>query len=89
MYKGLIPTRDTDQFGVAFAYGDYSSSKERADERRNRPVQTYEGVVEFSYRVQLNKWAYVQPDLQYIIRPDGTGLTQNATVLGFQLGVIF
>ena len=89
VYKGLIPTRDTDQFGVAFAYGDYSSSKERADERRNRPVQTYEGVVEFSYRVQLNKWAYVQPDLQYIIRPDGTGLTQNATVLGFQLGVIF
>ena len=48
-----------------------------------------EGVLEFSYRIQVNKWAYVQPDLQYIIRPGGTGLTQNATVLGFQLGVTF
>jgi len=63
--------------------------KQLADERRGRPTQSYEGVIEFSYRVQFNKWAYVQPDLQYIIRPGGTGLTQNATVLGFQLGVTF
>ncbi|MEI6338134.1 MAG: carbohydrate porin [Verrucomicrobiota bacterium] len=89
VYKGLIPTRDADQFGIAFVYGDYSDSKELADERNGLPIQTYEGVIEFSYRVQLNKWAYVQPDLQYIIRPKGTGLTQNATVLGFQLGVTF
>ena len=89
VYKGLIPTRDNDQFGIAFAYGDYSSSKQEADARRGRPIQTYEGVLEFSYRVQLNKWAYVQPDLQYIVRPNGNGLTQNATVLGFQVGVTF
>ena len=89
VYKGLIPTRDADQFGVAFGYGEYSYYKQLADERRGRAIQTFEGVVEFSYRVQLNKWAYVQPDLQYIIRPNGTGLTQNATVLGFQLGVTF
>ena len=89
VYKGLIPTRDADQFGVAFAYGNYSYDKQLADERRGRPTQSYEGVIEFSYRVQLNKWAYMQPDLQYIIRPGGAGLTQNATVLGFQLGVTF
>lgn len=89
VYKGLIPTRDADQFGIAFAYGNYSYYKQLADERRGRAIQTYEGVVEFSYRIQVNKWAYVQPDLQYIIRPGGTGLTQNATVLGFQVGVTF
>jgi len=89
VYKGLIPTRDDDQFGIAFAYGDYSSDKQQLDASRGRPIQTYEGVLEFSYRVQLNKWAYVQPDLQYIVRPNGTGLTQNATVLGFQIGVTF
>jgi porin len=89
VYKGLIPTRDDDRFGVGFAYGNYSYYKQLSDERRGRPIQTYEGVVEFSYRIQVNKWAYVQPDLQYIIRPGGTGLTQNATVLGFQVGVTF
>ncbi len=89
VYKGLIPTRDADQFGIAFAYGNYSYYKQLSDERRGRPIQTFEGVVEFSYRIQVNKWAYVQPDLQYIIRPGGTGLTQNATVLGFQVGVTF
>lgn len=89
VYKGLLPTRDHDQFGIAFAFGDYSEDKQEADFRRGRPVQSYEGVLEFSYRIQLTKWAYVQPDLQYIVRPNGTGLTQNATVLGFQVGVTF
>jgi porin len=40
-------------------------------------------------RIQVNKWFYAQPVLQYIIRPNGTGLVENATVLGFQLGVLF
>ena len=46
-------------------------------------------MLEFDYRIQVNKWFYAQPLLQYIIRPNGTGLVENATVLGFQLGVIF
>jgi porin len=89
VYKGLIPTRDHDQLGVAFAYGTYSHFKELADERRGRTPQIYEAVLEFDYRIQVNKWFYAQPVLQYIIRPNGTGLVANATILGFQLGVIF
>lgn len=89
VYKGLIPSRDADQVGVALAYGSYSFDKQVVDEGRGRPVQTYEGVLEFDYRVQLNKWASVQPSLQYILRPGAAGLTPNATVLGFQAGVTF
>lgn len=89
VYKGLIPGRDNDQAGVALACGNYSSYKQIADENKGRPVQKYEGVLEFSYRVQINKWACVQPDLQYIIRPGANGLAPNATVLGFQAGVTF
>jgi carbohydrate-selective porin OprB len=89
IYKGLIPTRDHDQLGVAFAYGNYSYYKQIADEEAGKAVQSYEGVLEFDYRVQVNKWAYVQPTLQYIIRPNGTGLVPNATVIGMQLGVTF
>lgn len=89
VYKGLIPGRDSDQTGVALAYGNYSADKQGMDEISGRPVQEYEGVLEFDYRIQITKWAYVQPSLQYIIRPGANGLTPNATVLGFQAGVVF
>lgn len=90
VYTGLIPTRDEDKLGVAFAYGNYSYYK--IVEENNEGVgvhQTYEGVIEANYRLQVNKWAYFQPNLQYIIRPDGNGLTQNAFVLGFSFGTVF
>jgi len=89
VYKGLIPGRDDDQAGVALAFGDYSSSKQIVDENSGKPVQTYEGVLEFDYRLQINKWAYVQPTLQYIIQPGATSLLSNATVIGFQTGITF
>ena len=40
--------------------------------------QTYEAVLELDYRPQLAKFAYVQPFLKYLTRPNGTGLVQNA-----------
>lgn len=90
IYKGLIPHRDNDQLGVALAYGNYSYDKIVAENNRDIDVhQTYEAVLEFDYRVQITQWAYAQPLLQYIIRPSGTGLVQNDTILGLQLGVIF
>lgn len=89
IYKGLIPTRDRDQAGIAFAYGNYSYYKQLADQRNGRPIQTYEAVLEFDYRFQVNKWAYIQPVSQYIIRPNSTGLVNNDWILGFQLGVTF
>ena len=41
------------------------------------------------YRIQLNRLFYVQPDVQYIIQPGGTGSIPNALVLGMQIGVTF
>jgi porin len=89
VYKGLIPTRDKDQLGVAFAYGNYSYAKLQADEAAGRPQQTFEAVLELDYRVQLNAFTYVQPYLQYIMRPNGAGAVANATILGLQMGVTF
>lgn len=90
IYKGLIPTRDKDQLGFAIAYGNYSFDKIQAEGDRGVGVhQTYEGVLEWDYRIQVNDWSYVQPVVQYIFRPNGNGLVKNATVIGFQLGVLF
>jgi len=90
VYEGLIPTRDRDQAGIAFAFGDYSPDQiDAAHEAGNQIVDTYEGVLEFEYRVQVNKWAFVQPFAQYVIRPGGDGQVANATVLGVHFGVTF
>lgn len=90
VYEGLIPTRDKDQAGLALAFGDYSYYQILADREEGRQiVDTFEGVLEAEYRVQVNKWSFVQPFLQYVIRPGGDGQVANATVLGVHFGVTF
>ncbi len=69
VYKGLIPTRDQDQLGVAFAYGNYSYYKQLADERRGRATQVYEAVL----GVRLS-----HPGQQVVLRPAGASIHHSA-----------
>ncbi len=46
-----------------------------------------EKVLEVGHRFQVTKWSYIQPDLQYVIDPGGTGDIPNAVVIGAQMGV--
>lgn len=95
VYKGLIPGRDQDYAGFAVVYGKYSDKldpsitqstefKLEADTMRPKDFET---VLEWMYKVQITEWLNIQPDVQYIINPGGTGNIKNALVLGFQLGV--
>lgn len=83
-YKGLIPTRDNDVLGVAFAYGHLSNNPQGNDGRSN---PGYEMVFETTYQIKLAPWLSIQPDLQYVI-PSGTDIG-NALVLGAQAIVSF
>jgi porin len=49
----------------------------------------YELVIEAGYRIQFTKFASIQPDVQYIVNPGGTGRIPNALVLGAQIGITF
>lgn len=90
VYKGLIPTRDYDQFGAVIGYGNYSYDKIQSENMAGISThQTYEAVIEVDYRLQVNRWMYVQPFWQYIIRPNGTGQTGNLNILGLQMAVNF
>jgi carbohydrate-selective porin OprB len=53
----------------------------------NQP--NYSIVLEWDYRLQINKWTYFQPFVQYFIRPNGTGAVKNAAILGFAYAVTF
>ena len=45
-------------------------------------VQTDESVIEVDYGAQLAPWLMLRPNLQYIIRPGGTGAIPDALVFG-------
>jgi porin len=79
VYRGLIPGRDNDTTSWGFAYGQFSNSLN----------ETYEMVLELTHNFQLTPWLSIQPDLQYIIRPGGTGNISDAFVLGGQIVVDF
>ncbi len=86
VYKGLIPTRDDDQIGVSFAYGSFSEDEQIRDRNRGSNPREYEAVLEATYRFQINRFTYVQPDIQYVINPGGRGIYGNATIIGAQFG---
>ncbi|HOX09094.1 MAG TPA: carbohydrate porin [Candidatus Omnitrophota bacterium] len=80
-YKGLIHGRDKDIAALGFAYGNWSD---------DFPGDlSHEAMIDLSYKIQINGWMYLQPDLQYIFRPGGSGDIDNALVLGTRLGITF
>lgn len=84
-YKGLIPLRDDDftTFGVVFGkFSDQVSGPIGGD-------ADYELVFECGYKIQLTKFAFFQPNIQWVINPGGAHNIPNALVLGAQMGVTF
>jgi porin len=87
VYQSPFDSRENDAAGVAFIYGSFSNTQREAQRINNPTLQTqnFETVFELFYLVQATNWLKVQPDLQYIINPDGTGDIPNATVIGAQV----
>ncbi|HET6406924.1 MAG TPA: carbohydrate porin, partial [Chthoniobacteraceae bacterium] len=89
VYKGLIQGRDEDRTTLGVIYGRFSSDYAGTVKATTGGDPRYELVVEAGHRIQLTKFAYVQPDIQWIVRPGGTGQIPNALVVGAQFGVTF
>ena len=89
IYKGLVPGRDSDMSAFEFVYAKYSDDLKRSQQDINASTQKYELVFEFTHKINITKWVYVQPDLQYIIQAGGAGNIDDALVIGFQFGTVF
>lgn len=89
IFQGLLPGRTQDQFLCTWMTGGFSSSYADAQELAGQPRPTAETALDFSYVINLTPNVFVQPDIQYIIQPNGVGTTQNALVLGVQVGCNF
>ena len=89
-YKGLIPGRDCDIAGIGLAYGRWSRQLNKYHSDAGAEKQTFETIVEATYKIAINKWLYFQPDIQYIINPNGGNQnTGNALVTGARIGITF
>jgi porin len=102
VYKGLIPGRPDDKIGIAAAYARIGDNARNLDRDTGffggdpfYPVRSSEAMVEVTYQAKLTPWWTLQPDLQYIIRPNGGVLNgdgsvrQNAWVVGLRSVVSF
>ena len=88
-YKGLIPTRNDDTFGIAFACGRLTDGASRTLRDEGPRGVGGEMVLEVSYQCQASPWLTVQPDLQYIINPGATRDDSNALVIGARASITF
>lgn len=89
IYQGPLPTRSEDSAIFGLAYGNFSDDYGRSGQAYDGEAVSFEMALEWAYRIQLNDFFYIQPDVQYIVRPGGTGSIPNAFVLGAQIGVSF
>jgi porin len=89
VYRGAIPGRNQDITMLGMAYGNFSDDYADTVAATGAGSPSYEVALEAGYRFQITRFAYVQPNLQWIINPGGTGEIPNALVLGAQMNVTF
>ena len=93
--RGIFASLPTDVAGFGVVFGEFSSDLRGAEEREQLliptvGVQSHETALEWTYRFNFREGAlFLQPDVQYVIRPGGTGQLANAIVLGCQIGMNF
>jgi porin len=81
--------------GFGIFYGRFNSDL-RSAERLAQSLDPTAGIkqeetaLEWNYTFRFKNGAFFfEPDLQYIIRPGGTGNIPNAFVVGAQVGINF
>ena len=95
LVRGLFASRPTDVGGFGVVFGRFSEDLQDSQRRARQVdatvgVQKHEIALELTYRLRCYGDAlFFQPDLQYIIRPGGTGKIADALVAGFQAGINF
>lgn len=70
-YKGFSKKRTDDVMGLAVAYFGIDDAAIK-----------HETAIELTYKLQLNEHLYLQPDIQYIINPAGTGVKLDNALVG-------
>ena len=87
VYEGLLPQRVQDVLGLFFIWGGFSSDLRDAQRESGQQPMTDETILELNYTYNHTSWLHIQPGIQGVIRPNGTGQTSDALVLSLQVTV--
>lgn len=82
--SGLIASRDEDQAGFAINHAIVDDPTISAGVRAIHHAET---AFELTYKAQLRDWLSVQPDAQYIVRPNGDRRVANTFVLALRFSI--
>ncbi|GEM_PF-815649 len=80
LFNAPFKSRADDVLCFGVAYGKFSNKY--ADHRSD----SYEAVFELNYKVQINRFSFIQPNVQYVLNTNG-GEYGDAVVLGIQFGL--
>ncbi|MDN8617765.1 carbohydrate porin [Variovorax ginsengisoli] len=86
---GWVPGRPSDQIGLAIASARNGSPYRQSQRIQRQDTAAAETAVELSYLTQITKWLIVQPDLQYVMRPNGSFTLRNAWVAQLRFELTF
>ena len=79
--QGVIPQRPFDAVVLGATRSSFSPYSRSASGDR----QSYEGMIELGYILQLSQKLALQPGVQLILNPDGTGKNETLVVPGMQV----
>ncbi len=85
-YKGLLPGRDEDEFGIGMTRA-HASAKFR--QTAAIPLASNETALEITYRAKVTPWLAIQPTLQRIANPGFDLALSNAWVAGVRFEIAF
>lgn len=87
--RGIIKSRAKDLLTLGFAYGAYSDNLRDHQRVEGLREQTHEANIELNYKFYIKPWFFIQPGIQYVIRPKGYIDVPNAFVAGAQMSIDF
>jgi len=89
VYTGILPGRKKDKLGIAFAYAQMSPDSRAQASAAGLPGPSFESIAELSYSWVVSSSCSLQPDLEYVIHPNGTEQFGNALVVGIRAVINF
>ena len=87
--QGLAPGQDQDELGLAVAHARNSSHFMHAQALESLPTARAETAIELTYLLPVGKRFAVQPDIQYVIRPNTDRTVRNALVAQVHFEISF
>jgi porin len=84
IWQGFVPGRDRDQLLLTYLVSGFSRNYADSVVAMGRKRPAAEHVLEASYPIYITNNYTIQPDIQYVIRPNGAGEIRDSLVIGIQ-----